>query len=89
MVALLIHPSDGKDLKKGSDGKKEREHRNPSRRQFPQDLATAGCGAGQEGGREDSIPVSDLGNRVGVAHGDMGENIGDGKVIFFQRSWGR
>lgn len=25
MVALLIHPSDGKDLKKGSDGKKERE----------------------------------------------------------------
>lgn len=28
VVALLIHPSDGKDLKKGSDGKKEGEEQN-------------------------------------------------------------
>lgn len=37
---------------------------------------------------EDGIPLSDLGNQVGAAHGGMGENICDGKVTFYWRSWG-
>lgn len=37
---------------------------------------------------EDGIPLSDLGNQVGAAHGGMGESICDGKVTFYWRSWG-
>lgn len=39
-------------------------------------------------GMEDGIPLSDLGNQVGAAHGGMGESICDGKVTFYWRSWG-